>query len=45
LVWSGTTGETAWQTAPEGKYDNLKLDYSSDLETWLNQFAHINWGE
>lgn len=45
LVWSGTTGETAWATAPEGKYDNLKLDYSSDLETWLNQFAHINWGE
>lgn len=45
LVWSGTNGETAWATAPEGKYDNLKLDYSSDLETWLNQFAHINWGE
>lgn len=45
LVWSGTTGETAWATAPEGKYDHLKLDYSSNLETWLNQFAHINWGE
>lgn len=45
LVWSGTSGETAWATAPIGKYDYLKLDYSSDLETWLNQFAHINWGE
>lgn len=45
LAWSGTTGETMWVTAPEGKFDNLKLDYSSDLETWLNQFAHINWGE
>lgn len=45
LVWSGTTGETAWATAPEGKFDHLKLDYSSNLETWLNQFAHINWGE
>ena len=45
LAWSGTTGETVWVTAPEGKYDHLKLDYSGDLETWLNQFAHINWGE
>ena len=45
LVWSGSNGETAWATAPEGKFDYLKLDYSSDLETWLNQFAHINWGE
>lgn len=37
LVWNGTTGQTAWTTAPTGKYDHLKLDAGTDLATWLTQ--------